>query len=252
MPSASWNLRTWDADYDWSQAGEEWSAPWGGSEAQWHGTLLPRIHRFFPAARILEIAPGYGRWTRFLIPSCATYLGIDLSPTCIDVCRQQFKSATHARFETNDGTSLADAEDGSFDFVFSFDSLVHAEIEILEAYVPQILRKLSRKGVAFIHHSNRAIGKVLEGEHSHDRAETVSAEKVARIICDNGGIPLVQERISWMNAGLIDCISLFGRSADFPAVETVHIHNLEIMREASLIRKYQAAYTGSTFGADNG
>jgi hypothetical protein len=50
MPSASWNLKTWDAEYDWPQAGDEWSEAWGGSEAHWYGALLPRIHRFFRLA----------------------------------------------------------------------------------------------------------------------------------------------------------------------------------------------------------
>lgn len=244
MRSAAWNLQEWDVKYDWSQAGEEWSAPWGSSEAQWYGMLLPRIHRAFPANRILEIAPGYGRWTRFLIPSCSEYLGIDLSPTCIETCNERFASASHARFEANDGLSLDAAEDGSFDLVFSFDSLVHAEIDVLENYVPQILRKLAPYGRAFIHHSNLAEGRVLEGQHSHNRADSVSARNVAKIISEHGGVALVQETISWANAGLIDCLTTFARAADFPDAAPATFANSELMLEASIIRKYQLPYTG--------
>lgn len=242
MPSASWNLEMWDGAYDWSQAGEEWSEPWGGSEAQWFGMLLPRIHRAFPAARVLEIAPGYGRWSRFLIPSCSEYLGIDLSSSCVDECRRRFASASHARFEVNNGTSLSAATDGCFDLIFSFDSLVHAELDILEAYVPQMLKKLSPTGIAFIHHSNLADGRVLEGRHSHSRAESVSARKVAQLIAGNEGVTLVQETVSWMGAGLIDCITTFARSERFEAKEPVFIANVELMSEANLIRKYQSVY----------
>src|SRR6266852_9871119 len=35
--------------YDWKDAGEEWSEPWGSSAAQWSGTILPRIRDFLPA-----------------------------------------------------------------------------------------------------------------------------------------------------------------------------------------------------------
>jgi len=243
MPSASWNLATWDDEYDWSQAGEEWSAAWGGSEAQWFGTLLPRLHRFFPADRILEIAPGYGRWTRFLIPSCSDYLGIDLSPSCIEECRKRFGQSAHARFETNDGVSLSSAADGGFDLVFSFDSLVHAEFEVFETYVPEILKKLSATGVAFIHHSNLAEGRILEGGHSHSRAESVSARNVADLISKNGGVTLVQETVSWMDAGLIDCFTTFGRSDVFRDSKPGVIANVEFMSEANLIRKYHLAYS---------
>ena len=32
MPTIQENLQCWHGDYDWSQQGEEWSAPWGGSD----------------------------------------------------------------------------------------------------------------------------------------------------------------------------------------------------------------------------
>jgi hypothetical protein len=42
----------------------------------------------------------------------------------------------------------------SVDFVYSFDSLVHADAGVLEGYLSQFPRILSETGVAFIHHSN--------------------------------------------------------------------------------------------------
>ena len=41
-------------------------APVGRADAQWYGSLLPRIHRFLPTGQVLEIACGYGRWTQYL------------------------------------------------------------------------------------------------------------------------------------------------------------------------------------------
>jgi len=54
--------------YDWTHAGEEWSAPWGSSAAQWDGTIFPRIHDCLPSKTILEIAPGFGR--RIIVKNC--------------------------------------------------------------------------------------------------------------------------------------------------------------------------------------
>ena len=34
--------------YDWKEAGEEWSQPWGSSAAQWAGTIFPRIRECLP------------------------------------------------------------------------------------------------------------------------------------------------------------------------------------------------------------
>ncbi len=44
--------------------------------------------------------------------------------------------------------------DGSIDFVFSFDSLVHAEEDVIRSYLDQLGQKLRPDGVGFLHHSN--------------------------------------------------------------------------------------------------
>ena len=154
MPSIKDNLSSWGGSYDWPQQGDEWSVSWGNVETQWHATLLPRIRHFVPAGRILEIAPGYGRWSHFLISCSDQYIGVDLNSNCISACQKRFANAKNATFYVNDGKSLAMVEDGSVDFAFSFDSLVHAEIDVIEAYCHELSRKLSPNGVAFIHHSN--------------------------------------------------------------------------------------------------
>lgn len=244
MPDHTWNKATWDGGWDWEAAGEEWSAAWGSSEAQWFGSIHPRVHRFLPANWILEIAPGAGRWTRFLLPLArAGYLGIDLSVECVERCRGVFQEFPRARFESNDGLSLAVAPDDTFDFVFSFDSLVHVEVDVLEAYVPQILRKLRRGGAAFLHHSNwREAGE--RGPNRHCRAESVGAGAVARIVERAGGCVLIQEVVNWGSATCIDGFTTFARGdGEFEATGQV-IRNVAFMSEAQAIRDAQNHYAG--------
>ncbi|MGH8591225.1 MAG: hypothetical protein ACREXX_18480 [Gammaproteobacteria bacterium] len=64
MPDLQWNIASWNGSYDWSTGGEEWSEAWGGSEAQWFGSLYPRPRRRLPTGSILEIAPGWGNGGR--------------------------------------------------------------------------------------------------------------------------------------------------------------------------------------------
>jgi 16S rRNA A1518/A1519 N6-dimethyltransferase RsmA/KsgA/DIM1 with predicted DNA glycosylase/AP lyase activity len=73
--------------YSWEQGGEEWSQPWGNAAFQWAITIYPRLMAALPAARIVEIAPGFGRWTPFLLSQSSLYVGIDISPRCIDFCK---------------------------------------------------------------------------------------------------------------------------------------------------------------------
>src|SRR4051812_38079168 len=70
MPELDEIRARWDSSAGWSAAGDEWSGPWGGSDRLWWGTLLPRIHPFVPAERILELGPGQGRWSQYLRNLC--------------------------------------------------------------------------------------------------------------------------------------------------------------------------------------
>jgi predicted O-methyltransferase YrrM len=239
MPDLEWNSNLWDRDYDWSQAGEEWSAPWGDSEAQWFGSLYPRLHKLLPSNSILEIGPGFGRWTRFLLLVCNRYVGVDLSQSCIDACQDRFAKASHARFVRNDGKTLPSI--GRFDLVFSFDSLVHADFGVMRSYIPQIISLLTVDGIAFLHHSNEAAVGV-KAPHGY-RAEDVSADLVADIVHGYGGHIILQETINW-NAMLkdvdTDAITVFGvgKSKSSPR----RIRNLRFLDEAAIIAEMQRPY----------
>jgi len=235
MPSISWNQEVWGQQYAWDKGGEEWSKRWGGSLSQWRSCIWPRIAAFLPAASIVEIAPGYGRWTHYLLPHCETYTGIDLSERCVDICRERF-AGTAARFAVGDGRSLPEVPDGSTDFVFSFDSLVHCEADVIADYLREIGRVLTAGGAAFIHHSNlgryRASARVRDAGGSlaarlparkdilrvsgvldwdHRRGRSVTAGRFAQMARDAGLSCISQEIITWNNSLLTDCFSAVTR-----------------------------------------
>src|SRR6478752_7017059 len=109
----------------------------------WFGFVLPRIHAFMPTGTLLEIGPGYGRWTAYLKDLCDRLIGVDLAENCVEACRQRFADVDHAEFHVNDGRSLSMVADGSIDVAFSFDSLVHADDDALNAYVVELARVLA-------------------------------------------------------------------------------------------------------------
>jgi SAM-dependent methyltransferase len=242
MQDADWNRQLWDGRYNWVTQGEEWSAAWGGSEPQWFGAIYPRLHRVLPASSILEIAPGMGRWTKFLLPLCRNYVGVDISLECVRGCQKVFADAPHARFVHNDGYSLFEAEDHSFDLVFSFDSLVHAEFDVLKSYIPQILQKLNERGVAFLHHSNLgALGTAVANPHL--RALSVSQQNIEDLIVESGGRVIIQEVIDWGPDQIPqDCLTMLAKDTG-QQTEPLHLHNLRFMEECAIIRLFQAPYS---------
>lgn len=265
MPTIERNLSLW-ANYDWAQQGEEWSSAWGGSEFQWQWSLLPRIHGFIPAATILEIAPGGGRWTQYLKDYCDHLIGIDLSENCIRSCQQKFSAYPHMSFHINDGKSLAMIPDGSVNFAFSFDSLVHAEADVLETYLIQLARKLKPDGVGFIHHSNLGMYRYY---YSIKNMMPKVSNRLSRLgLLDNDGLRALsmtaslfetyarrvglqcisQEIINWSSKRLIDCFSIFTPVASKWARPNAVLRNPYFMKEAKYIRRLSRRYSSGDMG----
>jgi hypothetical protein len=239
--------------YDWKDAGEEWSAPWGTSSAQWFGAILPRIRAFLPAETILEIAPGFGRWTYYLKDYCQELWIVDRAEKCIEECRRRFAVDSHVRCYVNDGRSLSMIPDASIDFIFSFDSFVHTDREVVEGYLRELGTKLKPGGKGFIHHSNfgeyanslrerlpPALTKLLIKaeilDWAHHRNPSMSADLFRHLCAQQGLHCLSQELVNWRGRRLIDCFSSFTRADPSKQKRTHIIRNRNFMREAALIR----------------
>lgn len=264
------NLEVWGHQYEWPESGEEWSESWGGSEAQWYGCLLPRLRRFLPASRIVEIAPGHGRWTHFLLEHCDSYIGVDIAQSCIEACTKRFAGAA-ADFRVTDGTTLTGVADRSIDLGFSFDSLVHAEEPVLRGYLEEFARTLSDEGVAFIHHSNMgahlqrrtrvlkqrafaakvpgpgrivqyALPKFARTWQEHGRATSVTAEAFASWAAEAGLVCVAQETLNWGQELTIDCISVVVRPDSTWARPNVIVRNTSFMEEAASTNRVATAY----------
>lgn len=264
MATIEENLREWDK---LEHGGEPWSEPWGGVDMEWYFTILPRIHSFVPTESILEIGPGTGRWTQFLASLCKKLILVELSPKCIDFCKERFKDYSHITYHVNDGRSLRMVIDESIDFVFSHSSLVHAEEDVVLEYLSQLAKKLKRDGIGFIHHSNigaykiyykiyfRLMNKILKGkikdafvnlgliELSYWRAYSMTADKFKRCAEKAGFRCISQEIINWgRTKRLIDCLSVIVRKDSNRASEGKSIINKNFMKEAKLIHRLSDLY----------
>lgn len=259
MPDVTQNLQEWDAPQRWQEQGDEWSVTWGGPEAQWFGAIYPRIHAYLPVPTILEIAPGYGRWTQYLKRYCERLVVVDLSETCIEHCKRRFAAEQKIDYHVNDGRSLSMVADRSVDFAFTFDSLVHAELNVIDGYLQELSRKLSDAGVAFIHHSNageyrkpfgmfktlpyRLRAYMNQLNFDHWRAPSVTAPEVERLACASGLICISQELVNWGSPFLIDCFTTLTRPDSRWSRANRVIRNYGFMKEAKLICSIAPLYS---------
>jgi hypothetical protein len=138
--------------------------------------------------------------------------------------------------------------DFTVDFIFSFDSLVHAEDVVLKAYAAEFSKKLRPTGTAFIHHSNLGeyitrletqskIAKIpklfrlmrklgfCDNVSNQWRATTMTAAKMALFAKQYGLQCVSQELVNWESKFvLIDCLS------------TIVPHNSQWARENRVFR----------------
>ncbi len=262
MPTIDTNKNIWDGEYEWTNRGDEWSAAWGGPAMQWYGAILPRIQRNVPAENVLEIACGFGRWTNFLKDLCDHLVVVDLSQECIEACQKRFKDSTNIEYQLNDGKSLDTISDDSIDFMFSYDSLVHADTGVLDAYLSQLGRILRNNGAAFIHHSNfgeyyprlsgirrfRRLEMMFEKlnlvEPSHMRDPQVTAEIVAQLARDNDLLCISQEIVPWGTKRMhLDCFSTIVKKESPHARENRIYRNGQFMKEARNLSRLSQLYT---------
>ncbi len=223
---------------------------------------------FLPTGTICEIAPGYGRWTQYLLPECDQYVGVDLASRCVDACRQRFSSFDHARFEVNDGRSLAVLENDSVDFVFSFDSLVHVEADVIGQYLIELARVLKRDGIAWLHHSNlgelsHQVRRMEQAESvayrsstlrswllrygaiewRHGRAKSMTAALFVDLASQAQLKCVGQEIVNWGSARLIDCISLVARQGSVWDRPNEVRRNRNFMDEGNSAQSIAAVFT---------
>ena len=157
-------------------------------------------------------------------------------------------------YHVNDGRSLSMLPDRSVDFAFSFDSLVHAELPVIESYLRELARVLSRNGIAFLPHSNLgafgrgAARRLLPNSvctalmtrgllpNDHWRAYSVSADLV-RDVAVREAIPCVrQELINWGCHRLSDCFSTMTPAGSRWERPLERVLNPGFMAEAEAIR----------------
>jgi SAM-dependent methyltransferase len=223
MPTLAENKSAWGESYDWPSAGDEWSATWGTTHAQWAGCLYPRVFPFLK-----------GR--------------VDLAAACVDECRSKFKGDPRLHFEVGDGRTIPMVTDTSIDFAFSFDSLVHAEADILKSYVSELARVLKPNAIAFLHHSNLAAERSIWARlkcrwagidwaaiADQWRANSMSA-KAMREFAERVGMSCVQQELIPWGTGpvLIDCMSIIVNARNRPC--TI-VKNRRFLTETLMIRR---------------
>jgi ubiquinone/menaquinone biosynthesis C-methylase UbiE len=198
ISSPAVNREIWQS-WDWSQGGDEWTPSADWKEAFRRGVL----ERYVPAAaRVLEIGPGAGRWTGYLAERAAQLTAVDISSSCIELCREKFGHLGNVEFLVTSGEALPGVPDTAIDCIFSFDVFVHINRREVGQYVAEFRRVLKPGGRGIIHHGNVA------GAGGGWRSDLTGREFTA--LLEQAGLRVHGQFATWDHAGHRFDVSRYG------------------------------------------
>lgn len=203
MPSIEDN-KVWGQGYEWINDGDEWEdqAHFNGQPYEaWKKSIIESfILTNSIDSVVLEIAPGHGRWTDSIVKVARIAYLVDLNNECIDYCQRRFFNYTNIYYHVNDGKSLSFISDCSTDFIWSYDSFVHMEEDVISSYFSEFARILKNDGKAIIHHSG---GQNLPRGKGGWRSN-VSRYKILEI-SEKNNLKVEYQIQSWGEKGEFNC-----------------------------------------------
>jgi SAM-dependent methyltransferase len=170
---------------------------------QWNKFVKPYIPS--KLGHTLEIAAGGGRFTEILYRMTDSMAAYDMNDYAIKRLKKRFFDGSVAVYK-NDGKHLDYTPNESIDFVFSFDSMVHFDKEIVFAYIDEIHRVLKSGGQAFLHLSNLTEGDKEIKNNPHWRALGGMENFVQ--YCFEKDFKVEVRMLDWIPNNNLDCILL--------------------------------------------
>lgn len=163
-PTLEWN-KCWNT-YDWKKNGDEWdnqAAFCNQPYKKWKKSIVDNFiyKNIDKNSIVLEIAPGHGRWTEFILKKAEETALVDVNKKCIDFCKKRFSKFKNIKYYVNDGRRLDFIKNNSVDFIFSYDSFVHMEKNVIDSYFKEFSRILKPNGKVIIHHAGKKRGGLV-------------------------------------------------------------------------------------------
>ncbi len=225
MPSIERNRKIWGED--WSKNGDEWSDQalfCNQPYAKWKQSIVETFinKNIDKNSTVLEIAPGRGRWTEYIVKKAKHIILVDISEKLIDYCKHRFLNFENIVYYVNDGKNFPFIRDDQIDFIWSYDSFVHMEKDVIESYFKEFNRILKLNGKAVIHHAARRhmalkfrflrrygeIGQNIYKKMSAKRAGSLRSDvsrKLIRDIARRNNLCVTAQLDSWGSRGEYNC-----------------------------------------------
>lgn len=183
-------------------------------DAQWRDLILPFLRldeSGIDLSATVELGAGRGRAASKLLPLAGRLHLVDLHANNLEACRRRFGDDPRISCHVTDGRSLP-LPDASATFLFSFDSMVHFDSDVVRAYLRETHRVLLPGGHAFLHHSNTTAHPGGDFQAQPQWRNFMSRALLAHYALKEGLKVAKQETVDWVGDGsVIDGFTLLCR-----------------------------------------
>jgi SAM-dependent methyltransferase len=139
--------------------------------------------------RGVEIGPGGGRWTRYLLGFAKLYV-VDYHAELLEELKKNFNKA-NMTFIRNNGTDFPGIQEESVEYVFSFGTFVHLDEHLIEAYLENMRRILKPNANIVVQYSDKTKIMAQLNEGFSDN----SPDKMREMVL-NAGYKILEEDLT--------------------------------------------------------
>lgn len=150
--------------------------------------VLPYVN---PQHRAVEIGPGGGRWTRYLLGFKELYL-VDYHAELQEELKENFKQP-NMRFILNSGVDFPGIPERSIDFLFSFGTFVHLDVSLIGQYLQNMRPILTPTATVVLHYADKTKIMALLNEGFSQNTPAQMREMVSK-----AGFRILEEDLTTM------------------------------------------------------
>lgn len=150
--------------------------------------VLPYVNATHTA---VEIGPGGGRWTKYLLGFGKLYV-VDYHSELLKELKKNFNK-TNITFIKNNGTDFPDIEEGCVDYLFSFGMFVHLDNNLIEAYLKNMKSIVKPGANIVLQYSDKT--KIM-AQLNKDFSDN-SPDKMRKMV-SNAGYKILEEDLTTM------------------------------------------------------
>ncbi len=150
-----------------------------------------------PSHTGLEIGPGGGRWTRYMLGFSRLYV-VDYHEELLRELRKNF-SGPNMVFVKNNGTDFPGVPDEVVDFVFTFGTFVHLDRDLIAAYLTNLRRVVKPGANLVIQYSDKTKPTAQQNEGFSDN----DPETMARMVTEAGYTIVEEDRTTLPHSSVV-------------------------------------------------